>query len=332
MTFRLAASLTVCLVAVPALAELKPAKEPVESAGSKRTYVFKSTPEGNLKVYVYLPQGWKAGQKRPVIVMFHGGGFTRGAPEQFWTKAAYLAGRGMVALTPQYRLRSRESANPVKSPWPLSEPEPTYTDATIGKTIEDAKSAIRWVRTNAKELGIDPDRVAGSGGSAGGTCAALAALTNELEPGGEDLSVSSKPNVLVLYNPALSLPGARSESSSVSEMSGVLSSWKVEKGAPPMILFFGTEDRLLTASREMARQSAMLGNRAELYTAAGQKHGFFNDSDNPADGTSSPGWHQVVLYQTDLFLSSLGYLKGKPTVRPDPKLVLKREVLAKAGP
>ena len=100
-----------------------------------------------------------------------------------------------------------------------------------------------------------------------------------------------------------------------------------------MILFFGTEDRLLIPARALARQSAALGNRTELYTAASQKHGFFNDpNDGTKDGIASPGWHEVVLYQTDLFLSSLGYLKGKPSVRPDPKLVLKREVLAETGP
>lgn len=90
-----------------------------------------------------------------------------------------------------------------------------------------------------------------------------------------------------------------------------------------MIVFFGTEDSLLAAGREMARQSAILGNRAELYTASGQKHGFFNE---PAKG-GAPGWHDVVLYQTDLFLASLGYLKGQPTIRPDSKLVLTREDL-----
>jgi acetyl esterase len=308
MNFRLAAGFAVCLVALPALAELKPATEPIESSGNERTYVFKSTPQGDLKVHVYLPEGWKARQKRPAIVMLFGGGFTGGTPNQFLTKAQYLASRGMVALTPEYRVKTRHNTMPDKS-------------------IEDGKSAIRWVRMNAKALGVDPNRVVGSGGSAGATCAVLAALTDDFEPEGEDRSVSSKPNALVLYNPALTVPGGPGlQPSRGPEMNRVLSSWKVEKGDPPMILFFGTEDRLLAASREMARQSAALGNRVELYTAAGQKHGFFNDSRYTKNGVA--GWHEVVLYRTDLFLSSLGYLKGKPTVRPtNPGLELKREAL-----
>jgi hypothetical protein len=53
------------------------------------------------------------------------------------------------------------------------------------------------------------------------------------------------------------------------------------------------------------------GIRAEFYTAAGQKHGFFNDR-------GEAPWHALVLRQTDLFLASLGYLKGEPTISIPP--------------
>jgi acetyl esterase len=72
-------------------------------------------------------------------------------------------------------------------------------------------------------------------------------------------------------------------------------------------LFYGTEDPLRDAGRDFARQLIAAGTRAEFYTAAGQQHGFFNRfADSP--------WHALVLRQTDLFLASLGYLKGNPTV------------------
>ncbi|MCL5743045.1 MAG: alpha/beta hydrolase [Acidobacteria bacterium] len=290
------------LIAASAFAELIPATKPVESAARTRTYIFKRTPQGELKVYVYLPEGWKAGQKRPAIVMFFGGGFTQGSPEQFRTKAEYLASRGMVAVAPEYRIKTKHNTS-------------------ADKSVEDAKSAIRWMRINAEALGIDPTRIVGAGGSAGGTCAALSALSTAYEPDGEDLSVSSKPNVLVLYNPALAVPGGEAG----DMFGGLLTSWKVNRGDPPMIFFFGTNDKLLVGSREVARRSAALGNRVELYTAPGQKHGFFNDSRMASNG--SPGWHEVVLYRTDLFLSSLGYLKGEPAIKPDPALKLTRETL-----
>jgi acetyl esterase/lipase len=303
MRYFLSSSLLVCLTAFSAAAELIPAKQPVETDGARRTYIFKNTPQGELKVHVYLPEGWSAGQKHPAIVMFFGGGFTNGSPQQFHTKALYLASRGMVALTPDYRVKSRQKTAPEQS-------------------IEDAKSAIRWTRMNAAALGIDPDRIVASGGSAGGTCAALTALTDSYEPTGEDRSVSSRPSALVLYNPALAPAGTQSDDPAI----GVITTWKVTKGTVPMIFFFGTEDRLLAGSRVVARQSAALGNRAELYTAAGQKHGFFNDATTAKNG--SPGWHDATLYQTDLFLESLGYLQGKPTVKfTGERKTLKRESL-----
>ena len=89
---------------------------------------------------------------------------------------------------------------------------------------------------NAKKLGIDPDRIVGAGGSAGGTCEAMAAMSDQFEPDGEDKSISSKPNVLVLYNPALRLPNGKRVLGGQDDET--LAAWKVGKSVPPMILFF----------------------------------------------------------------------------------------------
>ena len=72
-------------------------------------------------------------------------------------------------------------------------------------------------------------------------------------------------------------------------------------------MFYGTEDPLGDGGRDFARQLVAEGTRAEFYTAGGQQHGFFNRfPDSP--------WHALVLRQIDLFLASLGYLKGNPAV------------------
>ena len=293
--------LILSLLAISAYAELRPALKPVESTPNTRTYIYKTTPQGELKVDIFLPEGWAPGQKHPAILMFFGGGFTNGTPLQFRTKGEYLASRGMVALTPDYRVKSRHQTSPRES-------------------IEDAKSAIRWARLNANALGIDPDRIVASGGSAGGTSAALTALSASYEPADEDVSISSKPNALVLYNPALLVPQTGTPATPQDE---VLTAWKIGKNLPPMIFFFGTEDNLLAGSRAVAKQAVEAGNRAVIYTAAGQKHGFFNDTSTSKNG--SPGWHEVVLYRTDLFLASLGYLIGPPTVMPSSSLSLVRD-------
>jgi acetyl esterase len=208
----------------------------------------------------------------------------------------------MVAMTPEYRIKTKHQTSPRES-------------------IEDAKSAVRWARLNASALGIDPDAIIASGGSAGGTCAALTGISASYEPAGEDASVSSKPNALVLYNPALAV----SKGATAEPTEEVLTAWKITKGAPPMIFFFGTNDKLLDGSREVAKRSVAMGNRAEVYTAPGVGHGFFNDATTAKNGVA--GWHDVVLYQTDVFLASLGYLHGKPTVNPSSTLSLTREPL-----
>jgi hypothetical protein len=90
-----------------------------------------------------------------------------------------------------------------------------------------------------------------------------------------------------------------------------MASWKVTKRGPPTILFYGTGDPLQDGGRDFTRQLIAAGTRAELYTATAQPHGFFNRfPDSP--------WHALVLRQIDVFLKSLGYLKGNATVRPPP--------------
>jgi acetyl esterase len=290
-------------LAAMAIAGLKTIDGDLNPSDNKSVAVYKTTPEGELKIHLYFPKDWKPSDRRPGIVFFFGGGFVGGNPRQFATKAEYLATRGMVAASAEYRVKNTHHTGPEKC-------------------IEDAKSAVRWLRVNARRLGIDPGRVLAGGGSAGGTDAVFTAYNTTYEPEGEDTSVSSKPNALVLYNPAIgtldyTLPNRPQEEQTT--LRAFLSAWKVTKGGPPAILFFGTDDALLAPARAFVKEMIAAGNRVELYTAEGQKHGFFNDR----DGTP---WHAACLHQTDLFLASLGYLKGPPTIRTPAGAALKKEM------
>ena len=276
-----------------AVAALKPIDADINPAGNKAIAVYKETPQGDLKVNLYFPPGWRAADRRPAIVFFFGVGFFSGSPAQFTTTAEYFATRGLVAASAEYRIGNVHHTPPERC-------------------AEDAKSAIRWLRMNARHLGIDAGRVIAGGGSAGGTISTFAAYNTTFEPDGEDMSISSKPDALVLYNPALGWEDTSRLQPEMKQraqagLAAFISSWKVTKGGPPAILFFGTEDELLNKARDFAGQLNAAGVRVELYTAAGQKHGFFNDREG------SP-WHALVVRQTDLFLASLGYLKGDPTV------------------
>ena len=77
------------------------------------------------------------------------------------------------------------------------------------------------------------------------------------------------------------------------------------KTTPPALILFGTSDRLLSHGEEFMKRSKELGHRAELFSAEGQPHGFFNRSP----------WQERTTYRVDEFLASLGYLEGKPTLK-----------------
>lgn len=281
-------------IAAAASAALKPLDGDLRPAGGEATVVYKTTPQGELKINLYLPPEWKATDRRPALVLFFGGGFVQGTPAQFTSTAEYFARRGMVAATAEYRIGNAHHTPPERC-------------------AEDAKSAIRWLRGNAQRLGVDARRVIAGGGSAGGTIAGFAAYNTSFEPDGEDMSVSSKPDALVLYNPAFgfgdpSRVPPEQRKTAEGPVGKFILNWTVAKGGPPAILFFGTEDPLEAGGRRFVRELIAVGTRAELYTAAGQRHGFFNDR------PGSP-WHALVVRQTDVFLAALGYLKGEPAMQ-----------------
>jgi len=112
--------------------------------------VYKHASGDDLWIYRFEPQAHDPQtDQRPAVVFYFGGGWNGGTVRQFEQHARYLASRGMVAFVADYRVKSRQGTAPNAS-------------------VADGKSAIRWVRKHAKRLGIDPDRIAAGGGSAGG--------------------------------------------------------------------------------------------------------------------------------------------------------------------
>jgi acetyl esterase len=267
---------------------------PAKSEPTIKTFAYKTIPGGKLEMAVHDPPGWKDTDRRPAVVLFFGGGWENGTIQAFQRQADHLARRGMVAARADYRVKSRQGVNP-------------------DKCVEDARSAVRWLRANAARLGIDPDRIVASGGSAGGHIAACTALTEGLEAEGEDRSISSRPNALVLFNPVLQFQGFPQMMKRIDndEALGkaISPTLHVSKGTPPALLFFGTDDWLLGQGKEFMKRSEEVASRAEMFTAEGQGHGFFH----------RPPWFERTTARMDEFLTSLGYLKleddvtgGKP--------------------
>ena len=250
--------------------------------------IFKDFDKDSLDLHVFLPAGWDPGDKRAAAVFFFGGGWVGGAPAQFFPHSRYLSSRGMVAISAQYRTRGSHGTTP-------------------RECVADGKAAVRWIREHAAELGVDPDRIAAGGGSAGGHVAAATGVINGLEGKGENTAVSSKPNALLLFNPVTDLSGRSGRWGEDPESGSPLQ--HVDAQDPPAILFHGKADRTVPFAAAEAFCDAMraVGNRCELVGYEGRLHGFFNYGRSRASFTSTV-WHM------DRFLASLQYVEGEPTV------------------
>ena len=285
-------------LAVASYAAEPPSLSPASETVRSETFTYKKTPQGELAIHVSYPKDWKAADKRPAIIFFFGGGWTGGTVRQFAPQAAYLAGRGMVAARADYRVRSRHKTSPLEC-------------------VEDGKSAVRWLRANAAKLGIDPDRICASGGSAGGHIAACTATVEGFSAEGDDTKVSARPNLLILYNPVLDLssPGIGERAGSAAKARQISPNEHLTKDVPPAIMYYGAQDRFLEHTKAYLKKAAQLGLKADVYVAAGAGHGFFN----------RPPWLQRTTHLTDEFLTKHGYLKGKPTVElPEGKVAMEK--------
>lgn len=258
--------------------------------------VYKTFGLTKLKMYIYQPSDRNSSEKLPAIVFFHGGAWAGGHAWQFTPQCKYLAERGMVAISVEYRVRKRQGVTPFEC-------------------VSDAKSAIRWVRKNADELGIDNNRIAAGGGSAGGHMAACTALIKDFDEKYEDLSVSSVPDALVLFNAVFDVPEIipnlpkkvrKKLEARATEISPV---HNVFKGAPPAIIFHGTSDNAVPFHQAIlfCDELKKFGNNCEVVPYEGRGHGFFNYN----KGTN-PDFISTMEY-TVKFLESLGYIKGDTT-------------------
>ncbi len=274
---------------------------PPEFSGAQ-VVTYKTVGETKLALNIFNPEGHKASDSRPAIVLFFGGGWTSGSPGQFEQQCRYFASRGMVAITADYRVASRHQAK-------------------AAQCVADAKSAVRYVRAHAKELGVDPKRIAAGGGSAGGHIAGCTGAVPGLEEPGEDKAVSSVPDAMVLFNPALALApvegndfggfGSRLPAEKLgAEPVAISPAHNVKAGTPPTIIFHGKADTTVPFATVEAFAEAMkkAGNRCEVMGFEGQQHGFFNF------GRGDNAMFRETLKQADKFLASLGWLAGDATV------------------
>ncbi len=269
--------------------------------GQLRRFEYKQTSQRPLMLYVQLPTGWKPQDKRPAVVYFFGGGWRSGSVEQFAPQAEYFARRGMVTVRVDYRVKNRDGVTPIDC-------------------VRDARSAMRWVRSHADRLGVDPQKIVSSGGSAGGHLAACVYFSEGVDDTSDDLAVSPLPNAMVLYNPALNLIALDKErSQQLTEIIDRDAQRKISptlhltKSIPPTLILDGTADFLNDQNREFVDKGKKLGAPVEVFWAPEAKHGFFNRSP----------WLESTTKRVDEFFQSLDYVSSESKV-PLPKSPAKK--------
>ena len=225
-------------------------------------------------------------EKLPAIVFFFGGGWVSGNPEHFAMQAEYFASRGIIAVCPDYRTKNNAGTTPFES-------------------VKDARTAMRFLKINATNLGIDTTRMVAAGGSAGGHLAACTALIN-LNEESDNFKISPKPMALVLFNPVVDTGkrgyGQEKVNGREFEISPV---HHITESAPPTLIMHGKKDTTVPFENVVRFKQAMkqVGCQCILAGYKNQTHGFFNFS-------KKPKFFKKTMLRTELFLEEMNLLKG----------------------
>lgn len=286
-------ALFIWMTAWPALAESKAEPTRPEMVVYKQTENAKGKAV-ELHLHVFKPKGWSADDQRPAAVFFFGGGWTGGTPSQFYPHCRDLAELGMVAMSAEYRIKGKHGTTPLAC-------------------VEDGKSAVRYLRANAKQLGIDPDRIVAGGGSAGGHVAACTGVLKGFDAESEDKAISSVPNLMILFNPVIDTsPKTGYGAKKVPGDDPLIISplHHAHKDQPPSIIFHGDADTTVKIGsiRAFEKKSIQLGAACLLSEFKDADHGFFNHSDFRKPKKGAPDYYALIMKDVRIFLERHGYI------------------------
>ena len=266
--------------------------EPGDDAQQPRYYVYREVGGEPLNAYVFPPQGENSGKPTAAVLCFHGGGWVAGSAEWTAKEAKRFAALGLTAITVDYRL-SEGKITPIEA-------------------LDDTRAAFRWLRRHAAEFNIDPQRVAGYGVSAGGHLVAAAAT---LEAPGDGIDgTSSKPDLLLLWSPALDVAAdgwfvrllqGRSSAADYSPLQ------HAGAATPPSCIVNGDRDTLTPLSRAERFRDRVIqaGGVCELHVYPGVGHLLTRNLANQEDNFDpDPKFKADGIAQLERFLRERGFL------------------------
>ena len=197
------------------------------SVYAQEQILYKTVDTTQLYLTVYPSAIKVPDNKSAAMVFFFGGGWNNGTVKQFEPHATYFSQRGITCILVDYRVKEKHKSTPFES-------------------LKDAKSAIRYIRAHANDLGIDPSKIIASGGSAGGHLAAATAIIQDHNESTDNLTISCVPNALVLFNPVFDNgPGGYGYDRIGDAYKSFSPLHNIQSGAPPTLVFLGDKDHLV---------------------------------------------------------------------------------------
>ncbi len=221
----------------------------------------------DLKLDIYTPPGNPT--SAPGLLLVHGGGWSSGDRTQLRGYGVLVGRLGYVCVACEYRLSG-------EAPWPAQ--------------IHDVKAALRWMKANAKRLGIDPARIAVSGNSAGGHLSLMVGGTPNLPEfegtGGNPGIDTSVGAVISFYGPSDFGSDPNKVQGGIAQLMGPNVTEAALRGAspvaytkagyPPTLLIHGNGDELVDpeASFRVYRELAKAKVPVEIHMYEGLPHAF----------------------------------------------------------
>lgn len=266
-----------------------PKKQVIEELAAKleptRTVVYKTVGDRELRLDLFEPAGHQSSDRRACFVFIHGGGWTGGNSRRMYAYCDRFAKLGLLCASVEYRLMNKTS--PGTTPF---------------ECVKDGRSAIRYLKEHAGQLGIDAEKIVVAGGSAGGHVAAATALFDDVNEAADDAGVSSTPAALVLFYPVIDTgPQGYGNAKCGDNWKQISPVDRVRSGLPPTLVFHGTGDTVtpFAGAKRFDERMKAAGNRCELVVHEGGVHGYF---------LYDRELYDAAVARTEEFLRSLGLL------------------------
>jgi acetyl esterase/lipase len=221
---------------------------------------YKEVDGFKLDMHLFIPNSAEFKGKRPTIVQFHGGSWSEGKPDWFFSTAEAYAKQGWLVGVVEYRIKGKQGTYPFEA-------------------VKDAKSAIRWIRENAKKYNIDANKIIATGNSAGGHLSLATTLIDNWNESTDNLKTSAKPNVIIINSGVYDL--TTNSNRWIAEnykhrdiIKEISPNHLLKKSDVKMLLIHGNKDGNCPyeTAKYFYEEMKALGNDIELHTIKNAEH------------------------------------------------------------